>query len=107
MDAERAEILKLVGQLIMIQTRNLAGPAVPPAWINEIEDPLIKALKTATFLKQHLKKQRSIADNDAMTYICLLQTITFLIRVDRYLCAQIKKQALALTLTGQTGGSKD
>ena len=88
MDAERAEILKLVGQLIMIQTRNLAGPAVPPAWINEIEDPLIKALKTATFLKQHLKKQRSIADNDAMTY----------------LCAQIKKQALALTLTGQTGG---
>ena len=90
MNAERAEILKLVGQLIMIQTRNLAGPAVPPAWINELDDPLIKALKTATFLKQNLKKQRSIADNDAMTY----------------LCAEIKKQALAFERHAE-GGNRD
>lgn len=64
-----AELLRLVSQLIMIQTRNLAYPVVPPDWINDIKDPTIRALKTATFLKQHLKKQRSTADNDAMAYL--------------------------------------
>jgi hypothetical protein len=68
-EAETIELLQLLAQLIMIQTRNLERPVVPPPSITGIKDAVIRAVKTATFFREHLKKHMSAGDKDAISYL--------------------------------------
>lgn len=68
-------LLRTLGALIMIQTKNLKlklneneTQELKELQANPVHD-INNAIKLSRFLKRNMKKQRSSADNNAMTYL--------------------------------------